>query len=454
MFDRAALMESTMTAWLVVAWYAYARGAGAPRWGLVAGAAAVAAYFTKASAVFFVAALGLDAAMVLAGVAAWGGSGVPSAALPDGVGGRAAHATSPRTPVERRLAWFTLTGLGVAGFTGLAAFVAPSWDQYWFYNWQVSVTRKPSYTLAALLDRASWFPIVHDVFTRMWIATALAGGALIGLLLRWRTSPPAERLLLWWVGLGVVELVLHDVGNERRFVFLVPALLVLAALALGRDRRLVPVEVAGLSRRAALIAAPALLFLLYVLVGALVRLAVIYEIRPGVRVSAALAATLGAAIYTTWPRVPAWVGRERWSARASAMLIGLAMAGNLVLFGQWWTGRTHKNVEASRTIGRRLPPGTVVHGKLANGLALENRIRPLFVGRGFGNYDDRLTRHDVRYLLTYTAPRIGYEGPVIRDVLEAYPEWRIIESFDVAETAGGHDRAALIDKGPPRVPRM
>ena len=57
-----------------------------------------------------------------------------------------------------------------------------------------------------------------------------------------------------------------------------------------------------------------------------------------------------------------------------------------------------------------LPPGTLVHGKLANGLALENGIRPIFVGRGFGNYEDRKQRDDVRYILTYVAPCIGYEG--------------------------------------------
>ena len=87
-----------------------------------------------------------------------------------------------------------------------------------------------------------------------------------------------------------------------------------------------------------------------------------------------------------------------------------------------------------------------MHGKLANGLSLENRIRPVFVGREFGNYADRKQRDDVRYILTYVAPRVGYEGPVIKDVLDAYPERRIIMTFDVAETTGGHDRAAIIDK--------
>ena len=51
---------------------------------------------------------------------------------------------------------------------------------------------------------------------------------------------------------------------------------------------------------------------------------------------------------------------------------------------------------------------------------------------------------------TYTAPSLGYESqrnnPVIKDVLDAYPQHTIIMTFDVAETATGNDRAALIDK--------
>jgi hypothetical protein len=47
-------------------------------------------------------------------------------------------------------------------------------------------------------------------------------------------------------------------------------------------------------------------------------------------------------------------------------------------------------------------------------------------------------------------PSLGYESqagnPVIRDVLDAYPNHRIIMTLDVAETTSGHDRAALIDK--------
>ena len=126
-----------------------------------------------------------------------------------------------------------------------------------------------------------------------------------------------------------------------------------------------------------------------------------------------------------------------------ALLVG---AGQVVQYAQWASGRTSRNYDASVLLGQLLPPGTLVHGKLANGLSLENRIRPVFVGHGFGNFEDRKTRDDVRYILTYVAPRVGYEGSQIIDVLDAYPHRSIIMTFDVAETATGFDRAALIDK--------
>ena len=189
-----------------------------------------------------------------------------------------------------------------------------------------------------------------------------------------------------------------------------------------------------------------MLFALYVAFGAIARLFFLYEIRPGVWLAAGCAVLGTVVFYASWPWLPRWVGEQRWSSRAALAAIALVCLGDIVQYAQWASGRTYKNYEASRALATALPPGTAVHGKLANGLALENRIRPVFVGREFGNYADRKQRDDVRYILTYIEPRVGYEGPVIQDVLNAYPQRRIIMTFDVAETTGGHDRAALIDK--------
>jgi hypothetical protein len=190
------------------------------------------------------------------------------------------------------------------------------------------------------------------------------------------------------------------------------------------------------------------------------RLLFLYEVGPGVRLSASIAAIVAALLLWRWRRITDWISRQEITALGAAIVVIIVCAGDLMQFRQWAATRTYENYHASRRLAEVLPEGTLVHGKLANGLALENRIRPIFVGRGFGNYDDRRHRDDVRYILTYVVPRIGYEGSVIQDVLEAYPNRRVVMTFDVAETPGGQDRAALIDKfgggrsGPSGVERL
>jgi hypothetical protein len=280
----------------------------------------------------------------------------------------------------------------------------------------------------------------------MWVVLAVATAAALAWLGQWRTVAPPVRLLLLWIGVGAIELLVHDVGNERRFLFFVPALIALFAIVVGGLRQMPTAGLSGVSRGRALLFVPVVLFALYVVSGAAVRLLFLYEIRPNVRLAAAIAVAAAIVLYAAWPRPARWLSRDRWTARSALVLGGILCAGDLAQFAQWAAGRSYKNYEASIAIGRALAPGTLVHGKLANGLSLENRIRPVFVGREFGNYADRRTRDDVRYILTYVEPCVGYEGPVINDVLDAYPGRRILMTFDVAETTGGHDRAALIDK--------
>jgi 4-amino-4-deoxy-L-arabinose transferase-like glycosyltransferase len=421
MWNRAALMEASMVAFIVASWYCYVRAQTQPWFGWLAAACALLAYFTKAAAIFFVAALGIEVLIVL---------------LQPGLGG----------PAGKAGARATLKGLIVCGLLALVLFVIPNWTDYRFYNWQMSVTRKPSYDFRSLVNRVTWFPIVHDIFTRMWFTVVAGVLALLAAVARWRTVPAAERLLVLWIALGTLELLLHDVGNERRFIFFIPALVALTAILLGRDRQVIPTDLAVISRARLLLAFPVVLYSAYVIVGAIGRLAFLYMPGPGVRLSAAIALLATIGLYLTWPRVQRFLAGAPWSTGTALLLAGAVAAGQLAQFVQWARGRTYKNYTASVELASSLPPGTLVHGKLANGLSLENRIRPIFVGTNFGNYADRRQRDDVRYILTYVAPRIGYEGPVIRDVLEAYPDRTIIRTFDVAETAGGHDRAALIDK--------
>jgi 4-amino-4-deoxy-L-arabinose transferase-like glycosyltransferase len=449
MWNRAALMESTMTMFIVVGWAAYARAFKQPRWGVLAGVAVVLAFFTKAAAAFFVAALVLE----LATAATLSIRERPS-------GNSVISTLSVNSTILA-----TLAGLAVAGIAALALFVIPQWTEFHFYNWQMTVTRKPDYSLAALVDRTTWLPLTHGVFTRMWLVVGVAALGAVGIVTRWRSAHPAERLAVLWLMVGLVELIVHDSGNERRYVMFVPALIALASLRLapapyvgrrfsganGGAAEATPYESKPWARLATVLTVAVLAYLVF---GSALRLIWLDEIlasnyKMTVRVSAALAAALAAVVWWKWREWAGALSDARLPLGAAIAVVVISSGVDLTLFGRWAGERTFFNYEASRAIGRLLPARTLVHGKLANGLALENAIAPLFVGRGFGNYDDRLERDDARYILTYTQPRLGYEGSIILDVLQHYPRQRIIAEFDVDETAGP-DRAALIDKFPDR----
>jgi 4-amino-4-deoxy-L-arabinose transferase-like glycosyltransferase len=425
MYDRAAIMEALMAACIVASWYCSTRAERHPAWGALAGLMANLAFFTKAAAAFYVGALGLAmlARLLL---------------LP------------PDQAEGKRAAVWTLAGLAGAFAVVASVFMIPHWADYRFYNWQMSVTRKPSYTIGSLATRAIWFPILHDTFSRMWpsLVLGICGGWTAAI--NWRRASDGERLLLLWVAVGSAELLLHDVGNERRFVFLIPALAALASIVLARGQ-LLPPEASRIPRSRLILFAPVILYASYVVAGPVARLLFlgdvhVHKLRWAVRLAAALGAMLGATAIVAWPRARRVLTQRTWGRAAAGVFVCAAVAWNLFQFWQWAAARTYKNYEASIAIGRALPPETLVQGKLANGLSLENRIRPIFIGHEFGNYADRKQREDVRYILTYTVPWIGYEGSQIKDVLAAYPGWRIIMTFDVAETPGGHDTAALIDK--------
>jgi len=397
MYDRAAIMEALMVALIVASWYCSTRAEKAPAWGALAGVCATLAFFTKAAAAFYIGALGLVAVI------------------------RFAEAWAPHeAPLQgRRIALWTLGGLAASGLLIGLLFVLPHWSDYQFYNWQMSVTRKPSYDLASIVTRFTWLPILHDTFSRMWAALALG---VIG-------------------GWGVVL---------RRFVFLIPALIALASMVLARGS-LLPACAPEVRRKWLLLATPVLLYSAYVLLGPLTRVPFLervyaHELKMPVRLAAAGALVLSLLIVAQWERLAAAASRPRWTARTVGVFLVFACGWNTAQFVGWASRRTYENYEASRMLATALPPETLVQGKLANGLALENRIRPIFIGHQFGNYADRKQRWDVRYILTYTDPELGYEGDQILDVLAAYPGWRTIMTFDVAETPSGHDKAALIEK--------
>ena len=431
MWNRAALMESTMTAFIVISWAAYALAERRPYWGLVAGIAGVLAVFTKASAAFFIAAIALETVVAVIGANR--------------------RTAEPQNPGTTAAAKWTLTGLALSGLAIGLLFVLPYWTEVRFYNWEMSVARKPEYTLQAFKNRATWLPLVQDFFLWMWPIFAAAALAIVDIVARGRRAQPAERLLALWVLVGLLELVVHDSGNWRRYVMFLPALIALGVVWLNRGG-----ESARPSISARWLAVPVVCALGYLVIASVVRVVLADDVRAGafsttVQLSAGLSLLVAAAVFLAWGPVSRWLGNPRIPVVATLALVVLTAGFDLTRFWTWAGSRQALNYQASVGVARLLPPGTLVQGKLANGLSLENRIRPVFIGNGFGNYADRLQRDDARYILTYVFPSVGYESQaesgMIQELLNHYARRRTVATFAVNDT-GGPDRAALIDKFP------
>jgi len=457
-WNRAALMESTMTAFVVVAWAAYAMAERRPRFGLVAGIATVLAYFTKASAAFFVAAILLDAAMTLA--LSWFG----------GLRRKLDIAAPDQATV--RAALLTFAGVATAGLPILALFLLPHWSEYVAYNWTMSIERKPSYGWNELKDRASLLPLAQNFYSQMWLVVAASAVALAGIVGRWRTARPAHRLLVLWLLLGFAELVVHDATNSRHHVVLIPAFVALGAMLLTPSS---PVK-AGLSTSlrsgspapppapagARILVAPIVLYLGYVVFASLLQVPFKARVQVSnyslvVWLSAGLAVVLAVRVLRQWDAIVDWIATMRVPTAAATLVVAVTIGLNLFEYGRWAQSRTELNYRASVELGGLLPTGALVQGKLANGLSLENRIRPIFIGNHFGNYEDRFQRDDVRYILSYVLPSVGYDSDqgsgLIQQILERYPNRRAVEMFDLTEMfdnrfPSGPFRAALFDKFP------
>jgi hypothetical protein len=334
-------------------------------------------------------------------------------------------------------------------------FVWPHWQEYRFYNWQMSVLRKPEFTLGALIDRASWLPVVQGVFARMFPVLVVASLGVVTIAARGLATHPADRLLVLWLLVGLAELVVHDSGNERRYVMFVPVLVGLAARTISFTEPLLPARTTA-SRLARAGGAALLLTLGYIIVGSACRLLFETELMAGrlsfsVRLAAATAVACTIATLLGWNVLTRRLAARAMPVASGAVLVIVSLAWNLPDYSEWLHHRAERNYRASVALGHVLPPASLVQGKLANGMALENTIRPIFIGNGFGNYEDRLRRPDVHYLLTYDLPRIGYESSdgsgLIDGILEHYPRRRVIATFEVDE-APGIERAVLFDKGP------
>src|SRR5262249_11850093 len=154
-----------------------------------------------------------------------------------------------------------------------------------------------------------------------------------------------------------------------RFVFLLPAFAAFSGLAFARRS----FEFRRPSTAVGWLAVPLVFYCCYVVAAPLVRLLFLEDVRnhllrETVRLSALAALMSGSLTMFALRRAQTVSLFMRRRGTAAAVLVLLCWDG--YQFAAWAQGRTYKNYEAMRALGTAVPPGTLIQGKLANGLAL------------------------------------------------------------------------------------
>ena len=233
-----------------------------------------------------------------------------------------------------------------------------------------------------------------------------------------------------------------------------PALAALAAGVAGSGIVWLPAHFARSGWKQRVLAAPLVALLGYLVFGSALRWLFADQIHANyfkvtVRLAAGLAVALTAGFCAFWPQVTAWFANQRVSLAAAVVLATVLITWNL---GQYTVG----GLAASSTIAHRwrlaLPCRRIRFSRASSPTAW--RLRTAFglsLSAGF-NYDDRFERNDARYILTYGLSSVGFESQsgsgLIQEILDRYPNRRIIEKFEIDETPGP-DQAWLIEKSPP-----
>ena len=205
-------------------------------------------------------------------------------------------------------------------------FVVPNWSDYRFYNWQMSVTRKPSYDLKSLVDRATWFPSPRHLHANVVRAGVWRTVHAAGLLARWRELRAGERLLVLWVSLGAAG---ADPARRRQRTpvrLLHPGVGRARVACARRGLQILPRAVEAIPSVAGAHGACRFCSLRPTWCSARgFGLRFLREISPNVRIAAALAIVFTALLFATWPRIPRALSSPIPGLRGAVLLVGAAV---------------------------------------------------------------------------------------------------------------------------------
>jgi 4-amino-4-deoxy-L-arabinose transferase-like glycosyltransferase len=249
--------------------------------------------------------------------------------------------------------------------------------------------------------------MMYCLETQAPVVTTLGLIGLLGVGWRRRKRDLLWRALVSWAALGMGSLMLTRYIPTRYFLLFLPALAGLAAITLNRLPALWRLWRTRPRTRTIGLGIPLFFLSSHLLAPTL---APLFGAGGSEWVAAALALGILALLVAR--------GKFRTMPHTQNVLVGLALLLNTGFLGHWAATHTTRLRDASRAIGKLLPPQAVVIGEAAP-LCLENRLRgvPVFYP---GLANDRDPLHELRpdYLLITRVPaRLKYWNRVAPKVI-------------------------------------
>jgi hypothetical protein len=314
-----------------------------------------------------------------------------------------------------------IPGMLVGTVVGAGAFyllvVRGQEADWWFLNFQHYGAGRTSGSLAGIVERFVKLPTHSDavlvaigplaLMAAIQAVRAIAAiplDAKTGADARAATAIRAEAFLAVSLVAAVPVLVMHGASDVagRRALLLVPPMLLLA-IGLVSGYGSLPPAFSALSRKGRLLAIALASPLLYVGgracyafftqgARAIVTDTVWWQPLVVGKAAGSLAMDFGPFLVLSVLIVVLCVWRQqRLPLRGMAwMLLIVGLAAQVVFVANYFHHRTYTVIEASRNLGKRVPPGTPVLGHDADHLAWENEIKPIFSYPGitYANRDE------------------------------------------------------------------
>jgi len=140
----------------------------------------------------------------------------------------------------------------------------------------------------------------------------------------------------------------------------------------------------------------------------------------------------------------------------STLILAAIFVIFLIQYLSWVTQLDYTAYSTSIELGEILPEKIKVQGTMASSVSLENKICsiPIMDINSDSNIDV-LNRTDIKYIITYVYPKIGYGSPATAKLLQSYPNAKLIKQWRTSEkmqnqTTGVYEYAyiGLFDKYP------